>query len=467
MLIIGCDYHPSVQQIAWADAETGECGEKRLMHSNGEAERFYRELKQRGVQVRVGMEATGHARWFERLLAELGFELWVGDPAEIRATRVRKKKNDREDARLMRKLLLENRFPRIWVPSPENRDRRQLLWHRHRLVQMRTRIMNQLQAVAMNEGYRWKKKLFSEKGRGLLEKLPLAPWASRRRKELLELLDQLDPKIAELTAAVEQEAKKRPEVVQLMTHPGVGPITGLAYVLVIGTPGRFPCGKQIGSYTGLIPCEDSSAGKQRLGHISKQGNTLLRFLLVEASQAAARCNPDWRRRYAHLMMRREKRIAKVAMARKLAVRLYWMWRNNWQYSRWLNTVRRGKARLRASRGRRCRDQRRLTRPLAGVNGEVCIEKRKKLWKERKKDLTAPALLEMDVNLSGLSLSLLGVARDQRDIELQQMSHEPIEREGRCDAVCRSRRRHREIGARLVAAAGVSDGLTEAAARDKT
>src|SRR5204863_1254563 len=171
-----CDYHPSVQQIAWADAETGECGEKRLMHSNGEVERFYRELKQRGVQVRVGMEATGHARWFERLLAELGFELWVGDPAEIRATRVRKKKNDREDARLMRKLLLENRFPRIWVPSPENRDVRQLLWHRHRLVQMRTRIMNQLQAVAMNEGYRWKKKLFSEKGRGLLEKLPLAPW---------------------------------------------------------------------------------------------------------------------------------------------------------------------------------------------------------------------------------------------------------------------------------------------------
>jgi len=232
----------------------------------------------------------------------------------------------------MLKLLRENRFPKIWVPSPENRDLRQLLWHRHRLVQMRTRIMNQLQAVAMNEGYRWKKKLFSEKGRALLEKLSLALWASRRRKELLELLDQLDPKIAELTTAVEQEAKKRPEVLLLMTHPGVGSITGLAYILVIGTPERFPCGKQIGSYTGLIPCEDSSAGRQRLGHISKQGNTLLRFLLVEAAQAAARCNPNWRRRYLHLMMRREKRIAKVAMARKLAVRLYWMWRNNWQYS---------------------------------------------------------------------------------------------------------------------------------------
>ena len=173
------------------DQKTGEYDERRLNHSDGEAERFYRELQQKGVSVRVGMEATGYSRWFERLLAELGFEVWIGDAAEISRQRVRQQKTDREDARLLLKLLLENRFPRIWVPSPENRDLRQRLWHRHRLVQMRTRIMNQLQAVAMNEGYRWKKKLFSEQGRALLEKLCLAPWASRRRKELLELLDQL------------------------------------------------------------------------------------------------------------------------------------------------------------------------------------------------------------------------------------------------------------------------------------
>jgi len=200
------------------------------------------------------------------------------------------------------------------------------------MVQMRTRIMNQLQAVAMNEGKRWKKKLFSEHGRTQLEKFVLAPWASRRRQDLLELLDRMNPTIAELTAAVEQEAEKRPEVLLLMTHPGVGPITALAFVLIIGTPERFPCGKQIGSYVGLIPAEDSSAGRQRLGHISKQGNALLRFLLVEAAQAAVRCNPEWRRRYVHLAIRREKRIAKVAMGRKLGVRLYWMWRNGWEYS---------------------------------------------------------------------------------------------------------------------------------------
>jgi transposase len=213
------------------------------------------------MHVRVGMEATGYSRWFERLLAELGFELWIGDPAEIKAKRVKKQKFDREDARLILRLMRENNFPQIWVPGPENRDLRQLLWHRHRLVQMRTRIMNQLQALAMNEGYRWKRKLFTEQGRALLEKLSLAPWASRRRQELLELLDRMNPTIEELTAATEQEVKKRPEALRLMTHPGVGPLTELAYVLIIGTPKRFHCGKQIGTYVGMIPSEDSSARK--------------------------------------------------------------------------------------------------------------------------------------------------------------------------------------------------------------
>jgi transposase len=312
--------------------ETGEYDEQRLNHEGGEAERFYRDLKRKGIHVRVGMEATGYSRWFERFLAELDFELWIGDPAEVKAKRVKKRKTDREDARLLLKLMLEDRFPKIWVPSPENRDLRQLLWHRHRLVQMRTRIMNQLQALAMNEGRRWKKKLWSNQGRAVLEKLALAPWASRRRQELLELLDRIDPIIVELTTAAQQEARKRPEVLRLMTHPGVGPITALAYVLVIGTPERFQCGKQIGTYVGMIPTEESSAGKQRLGHISKQGNSLLRFLLVEAAQAAARINPEWRRRYVHLAMRRHKSIAKVALGRRLGVRLYWMWRNGCDYS---------------------------------------------------------------------------------------------------------------------------------------
>ncbi len=255
MIIIGCDYHPGFQQIAFVDTDTGEWNERKLGHRE-EAEQFYRQLKVRGKKVRVGMEASGHARWFERLLTEVQFELWIGDAAEIRTKRVRKQKTDRQDAELLLRLLIEDRFPRIWVADGENRDLRQLLWHRHRLVQMRTRIMNQLHVLALNEGVRRKKALWRPAGRAQLQSLVLARWASRRRQDLLELLDQLTPKIQELTRALEQEVEKRPVARRLMTHPGVGPLTALAFELVIGTPERFGCGKQIASYVGLVPSEE-------------------------------------------------------------------------------------------------------------------------------------------------------------------------------------------------------------------
>jgi len=330
MLIIGCDYHPGFQQIAFVNTETGELEERRLAHRE-EAEQFYRELKDKNLSARVGMEASGHSRWFERLLSQFQFELWIGDAAEIRTKRVRKQKTDRQDAQLLLRLMVEDRFPRIWVPDAENRDLRQLLWHRHRLVQTRTRVMNQLHVVALNEGLRRKKALWRPVGRQELESITLAPWASRRRQDLLELLDQLTPKIQQLTHALEEEVEKRPVARRLATHPGVGPLTALAFELVIGTPERFHCGKQIASYVGLVPTEESSGDRRRLGHISKQGNVLLRFLLVEAAQVTVRSLQEWRSKFFHLSMRRGRKIAKVAMARKLAVHLYWMWRQGCDY----------------------------------------------------------------------------------------------------------------------------------------
>ena len=165
---------------------------------------------------------VGSSGYWRNWVSSYGLEI----RPRLKPQRVRKQKTDRQDAQLLLKLLVEERFPRIWIPSPENRDLRQLLWHRHRLVQMRTRVMNQLQAVAMNEGVRRKKALWSKSGRAQLESFVLSPWASRRRQDLLEVLDRLNPTIDELSTAVEQEAKKRPEVLRLMTHPGVGPLTG-------------------------------------------------------------------------------------------------------------------------------------------------------------------------------------------------------------------------------------------------
>ena len=323
MLIIGCDFHTRFQQIAMLDTTTGEITERRLQHETGEAKAFYGALSS---PARVGMEATGHAPWFERMLGEQGHELWVGNPALIRATVVRKQKTDSRDALHILQLLLEDRFPRIWVPSPAERDVRQLLRHRHKLVCFRTSVKNQLHALAMGQGVCRKTKLWTTVGRRELERLTLGPWASRRRQELLEMLDRLNPAIEALDQAVVKEAENCSGAVLLMRQRGVGPVTALAFVLTLGPVDRFQKSKQVVSYLGLNPREDSSGGRQRLGSISKQGNQLLRCLLTEAAQTASQFDPELRRDYLRLKFRRGSGVAKVAIARKLAVRLYWMLR---------------------------------------------------------------------------------------------------------------------------------------------
>jgi transposase len=280
MLIIGCDFHPSFQLVSIFDNQSGEVKQMRLGH-RAEAEAFYRSLASPAL---VGMEACGHYPWFERLLAECGHELWLGDASQIRASDVRKQKTDRRDADHILTLLRENRFPRIWVPTLAERDLRQLLVHRHKQVQARTRVKNQLQAMALSHGIQRKGKLWTGAGRTLLEQLPLERYGAQRRGQLLSALD------------------------------------------------RFADARKLASYVGLIPSEHSSGGRQRFGHISKQGNAFLRFLLVEAGQSAVRGDEELGRYYRRLSLRKHRALAKVAVARKLATRLYWMLRANQNYA---------------------------------------------------------------------------------------------------------------------------------------
>jgi transposase len=329
MKIVGCDLHTRYQQIAMLDEETGELVERRLEHENGEACTFYASLQ---GPVRVGIEATGHTRWFERMLAELGQELWMGDAAQIRASMVRKQKTDARDAAHLLELLLSGRFPRLWRPTMAERDLRQLVWHRQKLVWMRNAVGNQLHALAMGEGVCRKKKLFSKKGRAELESLALDRWASRRRQELLRMLDQLDASLEEFDQAVAEQAEQNQAALLLMTHPGVGPVTSLAFVLTLGPVERFRRSKQVVSYLGLNPREHSSGGRQRMGSISKQGNPMMRSLLVEAGHTAARLDAELRQDYQRLKLRRGSGVAKVAIARKLAIRMYWMLRSQANYA---------------------------------------------------------------------------------------------------------------------------------------
>jgi transposase len=328
MKIIGCDFHPAWQQVAVLDNETGEIEELKLSHEDGEAERFYRALSRAAL---VGIEATGNSQWFLDLLQRLGHEVWIGNAAEIRASYVRKQKTDRRDAGHILRLLVEGRFPRLWTPSVEERDLRQLLIHRQKQVEIRTRVKNGLQHLAMNRGLQKKRKLWSVQGRANLEKLSLQGWAARRREDLLGLLGQLDKQIGELDEAVSAAAEKSPQARLLMTQPGVGPITALAFALTIGDVSRFQRSKQVSSYLGLIPRERSSGGKQKLGSISRQGNSFVRMLLVEAAQSTNQWDEGFRKQYAARCHYKPKAVAKVASARRLAVRLYWMLRTNTPY----------------------------------------------------------------------------------------------------------------------------------------
>ena len=161
MIIVGCDFHPSFQQIAMLDSETGATEEHKLMHASGEAEGFYRKLASAAI---VGIETVGNDQWFVQLLQKLGHEVCVGDAAQIRASYVRKQKTDRRDAKHILQLLVEGRFPRIWIPDAEMRDHRQLLMHRHKLVQIRTRVKNELQHLMLNQGMQKKAKTVEHGG---------------------------------------------------------------------------------------------------------------------------------------------------------------------------------------------------------------------------------------------------------------------------------------------------------------
>jgi transposase len=193
-------------------------------------------------------------------------------------------------------------------------------------------VKNQLQHLALNQGVQQKQKLWTQAGRKLLQELRLSGWTARRRDDLLKRLDDLDGDIAELDQAVVQAARQDAVAELLQTHPGVGSITALAFSLTLGTVDRFPHSRQVVSYLGLNPSEHSSGGRQRMGAISKQGHPMLRSLLVEAGQSAARLVPELKRAYQRLKHRKHSSVAKVMVARKLAVRLYWMWRTQQPYS---------------------------------------------------------------------------------------------------------------------------------------
>jgi transposase len=329
MKILGCDLHAKQQAIAMVDTETGEFTEKTLSHEGNEVREFYAALEGRVV---VGIEATGAMQWFLELLEELGIVCRVGHPAKIRAAETRKQKHDRRDARLMLDLLMrEDGFPEIWMPSSEQRDLRTLLRDRHQWVKIRTRVQNTLQAMALNHALRRGRGLWTATGQKALQALSLAGYTRQRRDELLRLYVQLQQRIQELDGQVEKQVQQRPQALRLLTHPGVGPVTALATEVFLGDPHRFANGKNLASYIGMIPCEHTSGKRQRLGKLTKEGNSLLRYLWTEATIHAVRKDPELKRFYRRKLIQKGMGKARIAAAHKLGIRLWIMLRDQIDY----------------------------------------------------------------------------------------------------------------------------------------
>jgi transposase len=340
MILVGCDLHTRKQQVAVLDTDTGTLLEQELGHTGDAVEQFYAALP---PPVTVGIESTGYSLWFHALLQRLGHTLVVGEAAKIRAMVVRKTKTDRRDARHLLDLLQHERFPLVWIPDPATRDLRALIKHRLRLVRIRTMIKNGLHAIALNQRLALGPSLWSQRGLAQLHALVLLPHTSRRRDDSLELLHWLNLRIDALDRQVASAATDNPDARRLMSHPGVGPLTALATVLVLGPVTRFPGSKHVVSYIGLAPTVNASADKYRLGHISKQGSTLLRWVLGQAAPLATRADSDLKRVYFTVLRRRGRPKAKVALARRLLIRLYVMLRDQIDYHEF---CRRGRARRR-------------------------------------------------------------------------------------------------------------------------
>jgi len=326
----GVDFHSRQQLVVWCDTSDGEIQIVKLDHSEIENVRaFYASLH---GPVIVGLEATGYSQWFEDLLFELKHEVWIGDAAEIRKRARSRQKTDRRDAETILDLLLKNEFPRIYRPDAASRAILQKLRHRHRLVQLRAKAINHLHAIAISAGLSIKSKLMTKDGRRQLKALLLSDTHQQQRDQWLALIDHLTPIIQAIEKELIPIAEQEPRVTRLMTNPGIGLLTALAIVHTLGPIDRFSNARKVTAYIGLDPVEDSSGDRKRIGSISKQGSRLVRFLLVEAAQTAARRDQDLKRFYHRVMQRRDKPRAKVAVARQLLVRAYILLRDEIDYA---------------------------------------------------------------------------------------------------------------------------------------
>jgi transposase len=327
---IGVDFHPHKQMICYVNTADGEIHRKELSHDLQKIRQFYSMFEPEAV---VGLEAGCNCQWFEKMLSELGHKLLVGDAKEIRRLAPSRHKTDSRDAEHLLNLLLEGRFPQLWRRSTESETVLGQLRYRHSLVQDRTRICNRLQMLAHRAGLK-KSRMQIKATQRRLQQAELSITEQQQREAWFAMLADLNKRIETVQKWLEAKAQSDEQVIRLQTQPGVGPLTALCLVHTLGDVSRFFNMRKVVAYVGFDPVEKSSGEKQRIGHISKAGSRLLRFLLVQAAQASLGSNQRMRQFYQRVSRRRGHAIAKVAGARKLLISSYIMMRDQIDYDQY-------------------------------------------------------------------------------------------------------------------------------------
>jgi len=328
----GVDFHARSQTIAYCNSIDGEVQIKQLDHRADDLRQFYSQLPGKFI---VGLETCGTSRWFEQLIEELGGEVWIGHASDVRRFAKRRQKNDRRDAELILDLLLKGDFPRIHQRSAQSNEVLRQLRYRHRLVRMTTMIKNSLQAMAKGAGVSERLNLSSRGGKQRLLTAPMSEVQSQQRRQWLDLLEVLGQRIRGVESWLSGQAADDQRAMRLRTHPGIGLMTAMCLVHTLEPISRFANQRKVVAYAGLEPMERSSGEKKRYLAISKEGSTLLRYLLGEAAQSAARADEELQRMYKRLVVRRGLGKAKVAVGRKLLVRSYIMLRDEIDYDEFL------------------------------------------------------------------------------------------------------------------------------------
>ena len=329
-IYIGVDFHARQQTICYLTTETGELVTTALKHEPKTAVRTFYE--QFSGQVIVGLEASGYSPWFERLLEEIGHQVWLGDATEIRRRARWRQKNDRRDAELILDLMLHNEFPRLHRPALQSREVMRMLRYRHKLIKMRTMSKNSLQALALQAGVAKRSGLFTRAGKQELDAALMSPAMQWQREHWLQLLQPLDQQVLEAMAWLKAQSKDDVCIARLRTHPGIGLLSSLCLVHTLQPVARFGNTRKVAAYAGFDPVERSSAEHKRFLGISKAGSRLLRHLMVEAANIAVRKDEDLKRFYQRVAARRGRPKAKVAVARKLLIRAYIMLRDEIDYA---------------------------------------------------------------------------------------------------------------------------------------